>query len=180
MDIFTFRTKDYLITVDYLSAYFEVDRLPSKRVVDIVYCLKQQFARHGIPDEVFSDNSPFCAVEFKQFADRYEFKHTTSSPRYPQSNGRAENAVKLAKTIMTKAVESGKDPFLALLEWRNTPTEKGRSPAEIIFGRHTRTRLPCADRLLAAPYDRETRAALNESKEKQARYYNVGAKIDQL
>jgi hypothetical protein len=176
MDIFTFRNHDYLITVDYLSAYFEVDRLPSKRIVDIVYCLKQQFARHGIPEEVFSDNSPFNAVEFKQFAEKYEFQHTTSSPRYSQSNGRAENAVKVAKAMMTKAVESGNDPFLALLEWRNTPTEKGRSPNEIIFGRRTRTRLPCADRLLSAPYDTETRAALNESKLKQAHYYNVGAK----
>jgi len=157
IDIFTFRNHDYLITVDYLSAYFEIDRLPSKRVVDIVYCLKQQFARHGIPEEVFSDNSPFNAVEFHQFANKYEFQHTTSSPRYPQSNGRAENAVKVVKSIMTKAVESGNDPFLSLLEWRNTPTEKGRSPAEIIFGRRTRTRLPCATRLLTAPYDTETR-----------------------
>jgi hypothetical protein len=176
LDIFTFRNHDYLITVDYLSAYFEIDRLPSKRIVDIVYCLKQQFARHGIPDEVFSDNSPFNAVEFKKFAECYEFQHTTSSPRYPQSNGRAESAVKIAKAIMTKAVESSNDPFLALLEWRNTPTEKGRAPAEIIYGRRTRTRLPCADKLLTAPYDTEARAALNESKLKQARYYNVGAK----
>jgi len=72
--------------------------------------------------------------------------------------------------------ESGNDSFLSLLEWRNTPTEKGRSPAEIIFGRRTRTRLPCATRLLTAPYDTETRAALNESKIKQAHYYNIGAK----
>ena len=112
MDIFTFRNHDYLITVDYFSAYFEVDRLPSKRIVDIVYCLKQQFARHGIPDEMFNDNSPFNAVEFKQFAEKYEFQHSTSSPRYAQSNGRAENAVKVAKALMTKAVESGNDPFL--------------------------------------------------------------------
>ena len=176
IDIFTFHNQEYLITVDYLSAYFEVDRLPSKRIVDIVYCLKQHFARHGIPDEVFSDNSPFNAVEFKPFAERYEFKHTTSSPRYPQSNGRAENAVKVVKAIMTKAMESRNDPFLALLEWRNTPTEKGRSPAEIIFGRRTRTRLPCADKLLSAPYCTEARAALDDSKMKQGRYYNIGAK----
>jgi len=30
-DIFTFHAQDYLITVNYLSGYFEVDRLPSKK-----------------------------------------------------------------------------------------------------------------------------------------------------
>jgi len=36
VDIFTFRNIDYLITVDYLSGFFEIDRLPSKRICDIV------------------------------------------------------------------------------------------------------------------------------------------------
>jgi len=53
---------------------------------DIVYLLRQRFARHGIPLKVVSDNSPFGAKEFKVFAERWEFKHTTSSPRFPQSN----------------------------------------------------------------------------------------------
>jgi len=96
-DIFTFHGQDYLITADYLSGYFEVDRLPSKKVNDVVYALRQQFARHGIPMEVVSDNSPFGAAEFKAFAERWEFKHTTSSPRFAQSNGLSERSVKTAK-----------------------------------------------------------------------------------
>jgi len=48
-------------------------------------------------------------------------KHTTSSPRYPASNGRAENAVKTAKRLILKASESQCDPYMALLDWRNTP-----------------------------------------------------------
>lgn len=70
VDLFAFHEQNYLIMVDYLSGYFEVDRLNSKRVKDIVYCMKQQFARHGIPDIVFSDNSPFGAMEFKQLRIR--------------------------------------------------------------------------------------------------------------
>ena len=105
-----------LTTVDYLRGYFEIDRLPSKKVCDIVYCLKQQFARHGIPEIVFSDNSPISALEFQNFAKKYEFSHQTSSPGYPQSNGKVENAVKTAKTLMTKAGEAHSDPFLALLD----------------------------------------------------------------
>ena len=90
VDIFTFSDKNYLITVDYFSNYFEIDRLPSKIIFDIVYILKQQFARHSIPSVVFSDNSPFNSQEFRKFAELYEFEHQTSSPRYLQSNGKTE------------------------------------------------------------------------------------------
>ena len=87
MDIFQFYDNNYLMTVDYLSGFFEIDRLPSKRISDIIYCLKQHFTRHGLPEIVFSDNSPFNCREFRAFAANYEFQHVTSSPRYAQSNG---------------------------------------------------------------------------------------------
>jgi transposase InsO family protein len=115
VDICTIRQQDYLITVDYLSGYIEVDRLPSKRVSDVIYCLKVQFARHGLPLEVVSDNNPFNAAEFRHFAAAYDFKHTTSSPHYPQSNGRAEAAVKTIKSLFEKAMTDREDPHLALL-----------------------------------------------------------------
>jgi len=177
VDIFTLGDRDYLVTVDYLSGYFEVDRLPSKKVTDIVYCLRQHFCRHGLPAQVVSDNSPFNSGDFKRFAARYEFVHTTSSPRYSQSNGRSENAVKTCKRIMTRAQEAGIDPLLALLEWRNTPSEQlGPSPAQLMFGRRTRTGLPIADRLLNSPTSHAASAALAAAKNRQAFYYNRGAK----
>lgn len=176
VDIFTFKDHDYLITVDYFSGYFEIDRLPTKRIGDVVYCLKQQFCRHGIPDIVFSDNSPFAAREFKVFAANYEFKHKTSSPRYPQSNGRVENAVKIVKRLMTKAIESRSDPFLALLDWRNTPSQQlDKSPVQLLYGRRTRTRLPIEQSLLGA-FDTNTREKAIAAKMRQAHYYNRGAK----
>lgn len=43
---------------------------------------------------------------------------------------------------MRKCVLDKKDPFLALLDWRNTPSETiGLSAVERLFGRKTRTRL---------------------------------------
>ncbi len=51
-DLFTLNGRDYLVTVCYLSGYFEVDRLPSKKITDVIYALRTQFARHGIPTEV--------------------------------------------------------------------------------------------------------------------------------
>ena len=177
VDIFTIADMDYLITVDYLTGWFEVDRLPSKATSHIIYCLKQHFARHGLPLQVVSDNSPFASREFRLFAQRYEFEHTTSSPRYSQSNGRVEAAVKTAKRIMIKASETNTDAFLALLEFRNTPSEQlGRSPAQLMFNRRTRTLLPIANQLLNTPSAAAASVALAKAKERQAVYYNRGAK----
>lgn len=66
---------------------------------------------------------------FNAFAREWQFEHRTSSPHYPQSNGCAENAVKTCENLIKKAKADGGDPLLALLDWRNTPTERiGSSP----------------------------------------------------
>jgi len=75
-DIFSFYGQDYLSNVDYLSGFFEVHRLPSKKVKDVIYALKCDFARHGICDILVTDNSPYGAREFADFAKSWEFKHT--------------------------------------------------------------------------------------------------------
>ncbi|CAB3262453.1 unnamed protein product [Arctia plantaginis] len=69
----------------------------------------------------------------------------TSSPYYSQSNGLAENAVKIAKHLIKKN-EDNIDK--ALLEYRSTPLENGFSPAELLMGRKLRTFLPILPREL--------------------------------
>ena len=127
--------------------------------------------------EVMSDNSPFSSTEFREFASKWEFKHTTSSPRYPQSNGRVERAVSVAKKLMIKAQETNTDPYLALLDYRNTPSEQlGLSPVQLMFGRRTRTLLPTAESLLDSPSFAAASQSLSQAKHKQAFYYNRHAK----
>ena len=85
--------------------------------------------------------------------------------------------LKTAKRITIKAHETNTDPFLALLEWRNTPSEQlGPSPAQLILGRRTRTRLRITDKLLDAATSAAASSALSTAKERQAAYYNRGAK----
>ena len=177
LDIFTVSNHDYLVTVCYLTGWFEIDRLPSKAITNIIYCLRQHFARHGLPLEVVSDNSPFASAEFRRFAEKFQFRHVTSSPRYPQSNGKAESAVKIAKKLMIRADETNTDPFLALLEWRNTPSEQlNKSPAQLILGRRTRTCLPICNKKLDTPSSKAASQALVKAKARQAYYYNRNAK----
>ena len=110
---------DYLITVDYFSRYPEVTQLRTTTSSTVINSLKSIFARHGIPETVRSDNGPqFASSELvDDFARNYQFRHTTSSPHFPSSNGQAERAVKQVKHLLKRA----DDPFLALLSYRSTP-----------------------------------------------------------
>ena len=62
-DLLEFEGRDYLITTDYYSNFFEVDRLYSKTSREVVNKLKAHMARHGIPDKLMSDNGPQCTTE---------------------------------------------------------------------------------------------------------------------
>ena len=101
-----------------------------------------------------TDNGPqFSSAKFAVFAKTWMSQHTTSSPYHPQSNGKAENAVKTVKRLFTKCQQSGQLAFLALLDWRNTPTEGvGTSPAQRLMGRRCKTLLPVAGTLLQPRY----------------------------
>jgi len=136
--------------VDHYSDFWEIDQLDdttSKAIVDKLMVL---FSRYGIPDTFISDNGPqFTGLPMISFAKEWSFRHVTSSPRYPRSNGKAESAVKIAKSILTKCKADGSNVWLAILNWRNTPTESvGSSPSQRLMSRRTRTCLPTASKTL--------------------------------
>ena len=162
-----------MVTVDYYSSFFEVDFLSTKTADEVIRKLKAHLARYGIPDQFVSDNGqPFVSDKFREFTNAYGFDHVTSSPNYPQSNGKVENAVKTAKSLLDKAVKSQRDPYLAPLDWRNTPTEDlNSSPVQRLCGRRTKTLLPTSNQLLKPkiPTNIEDKARLR--KVKQTWYY---------
>lgn len=176
-----FDQQNFLMTVDYYSDYFEIDRINSKKGKEVITKLKVHFARFGLPGELFSDNGPpFHGSEFKHFAASYEFTHSTSLPGYPQSNGEVENAIKTAKRLMRKAKRDGNDPYLALLGWRNTPTEGfDSSPSQRMSGRRSRTLLPTSARLLKPVSSKTVIKSKKVQKAKQQFYYNRNARDKQ-
>ena len=114
----------------------------NKTANTVVTRLKDIFARHGIPEKVISDlGMPQRTSNLSQ--KEYGFEHVTSSPRYPQSNGAAEHAVKTVKNMFQK----NKDPSLLIL--RSTPLENGYSPTELLTGRKVRTTLPMTEKQLS-------------------------------
>ena len=139
-EIFQLSGKKYLLVVDYYSKYIELALLEkgenSSRIIEK---LKSIFSRHGIPDQVISDNGPqYASLEFKEFTKVYKFKHITSSPRYPKGNGMAERAVQTVKRLLEKC----EDPYLSMLEYRTTPLEFGLSPGELLMNRKLTSIVP--------------------------------------
>ena len=179
-DIFQLGRKSYLVLVDYYSNFFEIAHLTETTSSEVIKHIKQNIARYGIVSTLISDNGPqFTSKEFKDFSRAYGFNHITSSPRHQQSNGLAENAVKIAKLMLKKCIETREDPYLALLDIRNTPRDSEiGSPAQRLMGRRTRTRLPTSEKLLqpegknAVTVQRQLQAY----REKQKKYYDRGTK----
>jgi hypothetical protein len=91
----------YLLVVDYYSNYIELTRLQDKTAASVLANFKVISARHGIPQELLSDNMPFNSREFSHFAQGmgprpyYIVTHI-----YPQSNGLAEISVETVKNLI--------------------------------------------------------------------------------
>ena len=95
----------------------------------------------------------FLQLATQQFFTTWGVKHRVSSAYFPQSNGRAEVAVKAAKRLLMANVspsgDLNDDSFLrALLQLRNTPDpDCDMSPAEIVFGHPLRYAFSFVNRL---------------------------------
>ena len=167
---------NYIIVVDYYSKWPELTKLNSMTSSAVITNLKSQFARYGIPKTVVSDNGPcYTSSEFTQLARDWGFHHTTSSPGYPRSNGQAERTMKSVKAMLEKA----KDPYLALLAYRNTPVDGiDVSPAQLLMGRRLRSTVPQTTEMLK-PESQDPQvvhAKLMDRQLKQKEYHDKSAK----
>ena len=157
-DFFEFGGHHYLVAGDRLSGWSEIFSTPSGSAWSgargLIGCLRSLFSTFGVPDELSSDGGPeFTAGVTRDFLNTWGVRHRISSAYHPQSNGRAEVAVKSAKRLLRSNVgpngSLNNDKLLmALLQLRNTPDpDCNLSPAQIIFGRPIRDSLSFVNRL---------------------------------
>ena len=79
VDLFELQCQGYLVTTDYYSNFFEIDKLAGQTSKEVTEKLNPHIARHGLEDKVVSNNSPqLSSQEFKKFKDSFEFDHVTS------------------------------------------------------------------------------------------------------
>ena len=172
-DLFNLNGTNYIVVTDYFSRYLEVVKLTTTISASVISVLKSVFSRYGIPETVRSDNGPqYSSQEFHDFAKAYGFKHVTSSPHFPQSNGHAERAVQTAK----KLLKGSTDPHMSLLTYCTTPLPwYGLSPAELLMGRRLRSNIPQTTKTLTPdwPYLSDFKSANSKLKERQKLDYDT-------
>ena len=166
--------------VDYFSNFWEIDRLHNATAATVILKLKNHFARYGCPDILISDNgTQFTSGEFTEFAESWNFEHRTSSPYNSKGNRKVESAVKMAKKILRKSKDAGSDPFMGILDYRNTPTQgMDTSPSQRLMNRRTRTLLPTTKALLKPSVVQADKVKRQTAKRqsKQAEYFHRKAR----
>ncbi len=156
-DYFQLQGKHFLIIGDRLSGWTEVLNVKpgsnSSGAKGLCDALMGLFVTFGVPQELSSDGGPeFVAGESSAFYKRWGVRHRLSSAYFPQSNGRAEVAIKMTKRLLEENMgpngNLNTDKFVcALLQQRNTPDRDcQRSPAEVLFGRRLRDAMPQLDK----------------------------------
>ena len=150
-DFFQIKGHNYLVMVDRYSSWFTISYFKpyASTTNNLIKECISLFSAYGAPEILSSDGGPqFTSEEFKSFMADWGIKHRVSSPHYPQSNGRAEAAVKSAKRIISDYV-TPQNPLdhkaitSAVLQHRNTPLpDLQLSPAQILFHRQLRDKVP--------------------------------------
>ncbi|CAA9995734.1 unnamed protein product [Nesidiocoris tenuis] len=184
MDLFSIGGKYFMVYIDRCSSWPIVcqfgTRCPNSKV--IIVCLQKIFTDTGIPIRIRNDGGPqFSSSEFKQFLRKWNISQSFSSPYYPQSNGHAEAAVKVMKALIVKCMNRGildEETYHAgLLEFRNTPTANGLSPAQILFGHPLRSLVPAHQNAFSPEWQKIPRNEDRGRQQEKTKYwYNKDAK----
>lgn len=139
----------YLLTViDYYTSYPEVVVINDITSETVTKEMMKIFARFGYPLEVVTDNGKqFVGKVFEAFLKTSGVKHIKASPYYPKSNGKIERFHRYLKKAFKAAKSEGRkwreELSKILLAYRSTPHRaSGETPANLMFGRDVRTKLP--------------------------------------
>jgi hypothetical protein len=140
------------LVVDRLMRYPEVEVVTGTSGEANVAAFDRIFARHGNPEILVTDNGPPFNGGKDHILQKYirqeGIRHKpTESADDPEANGLAEAFMKHAKKVWHTSIISNKDPTLQLHKhlkmYRAAPhPTTGKSPAELLFARKFRTKLP--------------------------------------
>ena len=144
--------KHILVIIDGLTRYPEVLTVNGTGAEDNIHAFSEVFARHGLPRYLHSDNGPPFNGRDSHLLQKYfqslGVQHLPNhSAQDPESTGLVEAFMKHLQKIFHTSAAEHLDPYLQihdhLLHFRATPhPSTGKSPAELLFGRKFRTKLP--------------------------------------
>ena len=183
------RGNTFLIFADRYTSWVEAAVIKdptSKKVCDK---LQSWFCTYRAPVELASDGGPpFQSYDYSLFLQNWGIRRHLSSAYYPQSNGRAEAAVKTAKHILMGNTDTAghinyDQSAHAFMMHQNTPLQDvGISPAEMLFGKPIKDHLPSPQDQLAAWLQWKEihelwEKAMAKCHAKSAEYYNKHTQV---
>jgi len=97
--------RHYLVWVDFYSDWPIIAPMDRDIITKhLLTTLIEIFSQTAVPDIMWTDRGPqFTAKSFQSFAQQWGFKYCKSTSHYPQSNGKAEVAVKSMKKLIHAA-----------------------------------------------------------------------------
>ena len=114
------------------SHYILCDMVPNTLSSTAIKKLEDWFCMFSISHSIRPDNGlQFVCEAFNQFLGKWRIEHTTSSPRYPQSNSEVIKAAQTVKVLLKRNVNLQ----AALCFYRDAPMANGYSPAQLLFNR---------------------------------------------
>ncbi|GFW83353.1 uncharacterized protein K02A2.6 [Trichonephila clavipes] len=137
----------FFLIVDAHSKWLEVYPMKVTTTKKTIECLRDSFARFGLPRVLVSDNgSQFTSYEFQRFMHKNGIRHKTSAPFKPSSNGQAERYVATLKQSLRAmhkyegTIQQKLSTFL--MQYRKAPNVTTTlSPAILFLKRDIRTRI---------------------------------------
>ena len=137
-----------LVVVDYYSRYYEYAVMTSTTTVKVIDNLEEIFSRHGLPITIKSDNGPqFISGEFRDYCVQNGITHLKTTPKWPQANGEVErqnaSLMKRIRIAQAEGLDWKKELRRYVTKYRSIDhTTTGKSPAELLFNRKMRGKLP--------------------------------------
>jgi len=138
----TNKGNQYLIVlVDYTTKWVEAMPLKNIESQDVIYFLKDVFARHGVPEIIVTDNGPqFSSDITKTMIDLYGSWVQFVAPHHPEANGQVENRnreiIKILRHLCFN--QENWDDYIPASLWALRTTRSsvtGFSSFELLYGR---------------------------------------------
>ena len=127
-----------------MSHFPVIHMLQSMTATHVAGHMKAIFREYGVPKSIVTDNGPCYNSEyFKEMMKKMGIHHITISPHHHQSNGLAEGYMRIIKSLLQKAKETGDDSHAVTLIYHSTPLSDTLPPAfEMLHGQKPISDLP--------------------------------------
>ena len=104
--------------------------------------------------------------------------HQSTLPTTPRANALVEKSVRTVNNLLTIAKQCNYDPYLGLLEYRNTPIDQVGSPAQLLMSRRPRSIIPTTEAQLQLRVQdpNKVKEKLRLKQEKQRYYFDQHTK----